>query len=98
MIFFFKATATTEISPYCHTLSRHDALPISDLCRDGLARAARFAAADAAMTAPAAYGLRHQRVGEIIVGGNGRRAVHEHLNLPAMATGDRKSTRLNSSH
>src|SRR3546814_2087362 len=26
--FFFNDTATTEIYPYCHTLSRHDALPI----------------------------------------------------------------------
>src|SRR3546814_14717605 len=26
--FFFKVTATTEIYTYCHTLSRHDALPI----------------------------------------------------------------------
>src|SRR3546814_20587072 len=28
MLFFFKATATTEIYTYGHTLSRHDALPI----------------------------------------------------------------------
>src|SRR3546814_7363953 len=27
--FFFNATASTEIYTYCHTLSRHDALPIS---------------------------------------------------------------------
>src|SRR3546814_4950348 len=27
--FFFNATATTEIYTYCHTLSLHDALPIS---------------------------------------------------------------------
>src|SRR3546814_1660985 len=26
--FFFKCTATTAIYTYCHTLSRHDALPI----------------------------------------------------------------------
>src|SRR3546814_13630669 len=29
MYFFFNDTATTEIYTYCHTLSRHDALPIS---------------------------------------------------------------------
>src|SRR3546814_21195406 len=29
MCFFFKDTATTEIYTYCHTLSLHDALPIS---------------------------------------------------------------------
>src|SRR3546814_2798472 len=29
-IFFFKATATTEIYPYLHTLPLHDALPIAE--------------------------------------------------------------------
>src|SRR3546814_17074140 len=29
MFFFFNVTATTEIYTYCHTLSLHDALPIS---------------------------------------------------------------------
>src|SRR3546814_6005302 len=29
MFFFFEYTATTEIYTYCHTLSLHDALPIS---------------------------------------------------------------------
>src|SRR3546814_12285629 len=29
LYFFFKDTATTEIYTYGHTLSRHDALPIS---------------------------------------------------------------------
>src|SRR3546814_6233794 len=28
MCFFFNDTATTEIYTYCHTLARHDALPI----------------------------------------------------------------------
>src|SRR3546814_537979 len=28
IIFFFNTTATTEIHTYCHTLTRHDALPI----------------------------------------------------------------------
>src|SRR3546814_13405220 len=31
--FFFNDTATTEIYTYGHTLSLHDALPISDQCR-----------------------------------------------------------------
>src|SRR3546814_18278552 len=30
-IFFFNDTATTEIYTYWHTLSHHDALPISDV-------------------------------------------------------------------
>src|SRR3546814_9039502 len=29
LLFFFNETATTEIYTYCHTLSLHDALPIS---------------------------------------------------------------------
>src|SRR3546814_14552575 len=29
LFFFFNDTATTEIYTYCHTLSLHDALPIS---------------------------------------------------------------------
>src|SRR3546814_18055485 len=29
LLFFFNNTATTEIYPYCHTLSLPDALPIS---------------------------------------------------------------------
>src|SRR3546814_128546 len=32
--FFFNDPATTEIYTYCHTLSRHDALPISRACRN----------------------------------------------------------------
>src|SRR3546814_14254430 len=31
--FFFNDTATTEIYTYCHTLSLHDALPISSIAR-----------------------------------------------------------------
>src|SRR3546814_9425744 len=41
--FFFNYTATTEIYTYLHTLSRHDALPIShfeDLALDQLRQAA----------------------------------------------------------
>src|SRR3546814_17334094 len=33
--FFFNDTATTEIYTYVHTLSLHDALPISYRCADG---------------------------------------------------------------
>src|SRR5207248_10524800 len=68
-LFFFNATATTEI----YTLSLHDALPIS--CRSLRLRtpAERSWAAGAA--------LRRLR-----------------FRLRAAASGDRKSTRLNSSH
>src|SRR3546814_19236317 len=31
IVFFFNYTATTEIYTYLHTLSRHDALPISSI-------------------------------------------------------------------
>src|SRR3546814_12961242 len=43
--FFFNDTAATEIYTYCHTLSLHDALPIS-----GLASGSTFTAASAWLT------------------------------------------------
>src|SRR3546814_11091721 len=39
--FFFNDTATTEIYTYGHTLSLHDALPISDPLRGGRLSLAR---------------------------------------------------------
>src|SRR3546814_14060231 len=38
ILFCFNDTATTEIYTYCHTLSLHDALPIS-WCRDAVSPA-----------------------------------------------------------
>src|SRR3712207_8830968 len=84
--FFFKDTATTEI----YTLSLHDALPIYagfDRKRDS--RRLRHVEPG------------HQHVvtpGEI---GRGGRVTHRRHDVPALAgeqLGDRKSTRLNSSH
>src|SRR2546430_17630855 len=82
LFFFFNDTATTEI----YTLSLHDALPISRL-RDEHARFARRGDVDVADVDRAAH-ERHQL-----------RQALEHLGRPRrLPVGDRKSTRLNSSH
>src|SRR3546814_14837622 len=81
--FFFNDTATTEIYTYCHTLSRHDALPI-------------WMTPTARGSAPPRSSRRGRRPGSggsRPLGGNrpgrgGRNPVGS----------DRKSTRLNSSH
>src|SRR5258705_6008983 len=84
LFFFFNDTATTEI----YTLSLHDALPISRLRRPRRGpRALRRVPRLARDRAPRAR-HRPQR-------GGGRDRRH----APALpAAGDRKSTRLNSSH
>src|SRR3546814_14039661 len=81
--FFFNDTATTEIYTYRHTLSLHDALPISDRrhpagARVGLLRRDPRRGGRPGGTAPP---LRARA----------RRPA-------ARGRGDRKSTRLNSSH
>src|SRR5437773_11609634 len=81
--FFFTNTATTEI----YTLSLHDALPISGGASpadpgDPARRDAGGADADQVRH-------RHRRLA---------RQDHDHLDGGAGAVGDRKSTRLNSSH
>src|SRR3546814_12386454 len=90
--FFFHDTATTEIYTYCHTLSLHDALPISSI------RAVM--AGSGGNRGQAQYHARATR------GGTGNRdaaAVQAGDRLgdrqpQATAGADRKSTRLNSSH
>src|SRR3712207_7113234 len=91
MDFFFNDTAATEI----YTLSLHDALPILALATIAcLARARRLVWAR--WDALAVLGF----VASVI---SGMRAVNGYFVLPALgltlsALGDRKSTRLNSSH
>src|SRR3712207_6871458 len=82
MFFFFNDTATTEI----YTLSLHDALPIF---RGGLARPPRLG--------------RRLQPGRHLLGGDccGRTppgAARDPAHPAAALAGDRKSTRLNSSH
>src|SRR5258705_11343848 len=85
--FFFNDTATTEI----YTLSLHDALPISARGAPGRADRAGVRAERCDVSLPAA-----QRRDE--------RPFRERATAPARrrrrrrAAGDRKSTRLNSSH
>src|SRR2546422_2569413 len=86
MVFFFNDTATTEI----YTLSLHDALPISDADMAALGLERRHVAVGPRQQTreprPARRGLRR------IIGDDEQRAQVDH------AVGDRKSTRLNSSH
>src|SRR3712207_9370653 len=87
--FFFNDTATTEI----YTLSLHDALPISALRLTGLHSHIGSQIFDTAGFEAAAHrvvgllGQVHQATGELLA----------ELNLGG-GFGDRKSTRLNSSH
>src|SRR3712207_7843382 len=80
--FFFNDTATTEI----YTLSLHDALPISATQLPAAGRQGRFAP-QPALPAAARGAVEHH-------------ADHCPAVSPAQAApaGDRKSTRLNSSH
>src|SRR3546814_13391782 len=60
LLFFFNDTATTEIYPYLHTLSLHDALPISALASTTLpALAISFPWASNTTHSPAAFRRRN---------------------------------------
>src|SRR3712207_7760254 len=87
MFFFFNDTATTEI----YTLSLHDALPISERAQ-GLPRADPAVARRAARVPDRGRraGLRGRR--------DAVRAGPRGDHRPRRPPGDRKSTRLNSSH
>src|SRR3546814_12293378 len=73
--FFFNDTATTEIYTYSHTLSLHDALPIS------IGRSMTRAGAQQRWITREAWGFYTKSKLSIVT-----------------VYGDRKSTRLNSSH
>src|SRR3712207_8260582 len=81
---FFNDTATTEI----YTLSLHDALPISHINRRGF-----FDALELATVPPMV-----SHTGVIGVHAHWRNIDDEQLRAVADKGGDRKSTRLNSSH
>src|SRR3712207_7505070 len=86
--FFFNDTATTEI----YTLSLHDALPISD--RRGRRRAVR-------RPEPGPPRKRRQGTARRTAGHPGkddRRPPRRQPDAAQVRAGDRKSTRLNSSH
>src|SRR3546814_19267271 len=86
--FVFHDTATTVIFTYCHTLSLHDALPIS---RDGVSENA------ALLVLKLRRPLGHERRHAFFLVLRRKRCV-EYPALETHAFGDRKSTRLNSSH
>src|SRR3546814_14733910 len=97
LFFFFNDTATTEIYTYGHTLSLHDALPISRSLSvvewssmvtgffTGETGGSRTPEHIAAVTVARHAALAMMRLSRVTA-------------LSALAAGDRKSTRLNSSH
>src|SRR3712207_7965095 len=88
--FFFNDTATTEI----YTLSLHDALPISPAAATGQPRGAQVDISGSDGTAALSYlhaVFQATRPAGVPVL-RGRQAAYP------FASGDRKSTRLNSSH
>src|SRR3546814_14326866 len=98
---FFNDTATTEIYTYGHTLSLHDALPISakeprshvvyELI--GTEGVIRYNREDQIFELRNSVGTRHMNWQEE----KNFEGMYAEF-VQALATGDRKSTRLNSSH
>src|SRR3712207_8004229 len=93
MFFFFNDTATTEI----YTLSLHDALPISaEDSKQPLPTTARRLSVGGPGPGPrecTRHGLRRRAGTARLPPGPGETGRH-----PDLLPGDRKSTRLNSSH
>src|SRR3546814_14671109 len=98
IVFFCNDTATTEIYTYLHTLSLHDALPIFRLPEEHRRRDwtgwRRTGAAD---REPGGRFARTTRGGRR-EGSTGRSRRNAPEPESTMRAGDRKSTRLNSSH
>src|SRR3546814_18232946 len=100
IFFFFNDTATTEIYTYGHTLSLHDAIPILVEALEGREQGAAYAAC--------AHNAHHGGVAQVgvhLIGGKANKAgkdLGQHGKNDDVgkrcAGGDRKSTRLNSSH
>src|SRR3712207_7333901 len=87
-MFFFNDTATTEI----YTLSLHDALPISGRLREPRPRAARRRRWG--RHGEGAWVRERTSAPEVAQ----QRTARSGGSCPTRWTGDRKSTRLNSSH
>src|SRR3546814_11812628 len=94
--FCFKERVTTDIYTYGHTLSPHDALPIFPVRRIEAHHHGVSALAVEDLRDRAALQCRFEHLidrGDLKAVGGGAAAVHLDDDL-----GDRKSTRLNSSH
>src|SRR3546814_19872993 len=108
LICFFKDTATTENYTYGHTLSLHDALPISRIptaCRRLVLTAiaikrALLSVSDKTGIVDLGKALAGKGVELVSTGGTAKALRDAGLTVRDIAdlTGDRKSTRLNSSH
>src|SRR3546814_10979954 len=111
--FFFKVTPTTDIYPYGHTLSLHDALPIcsprpsSNPNKEERHELLSFHAAPSRRSAtaePHHHGAddahaRRRRARPRRTGRDALRAARERRPVDRRGdAADRKSTRLNSSH
>src|SRR3546814_12899343 len=110
VFFFCNDTATTEIYTYCHTLSLHDALPISSDQYDVMTRMAHDLGIVGCFPrdVPGPMGGQDRVEMEGLRGLDAGQAVAVH-DFPGAGRfvpdegigdgqGDRKSTRLNSSH
>src|SRR3546814_13627825 len=91
--FFFNVTATTEIYTYGHTLSQHDALPICLYGDSVYVVGSGSPDEDGALTVE----RRFVRTGDTR---QDRVAITDGVRVGEriVTSGDRKSTRLNSSH
>src|SRR3546814_14938125 len=102
MFFFFTYAATPEISTHVHTLSPHDALPISG--QGGIRARDPVGPIAVVVVHPAAGGILAHDVADsrrtIAIGLiDGREEVRSRVGRRIRSTvRDRKSTRLNSSH
>src|SRR3546814_16564218 len=91
--FFFKYTATTEIDTYCHTLSLHDARPISRRrTMSGTGNRTLSAMSDTP------DGLEANARMDFVLAHDNRLRAEALDDGANMRAEDRKSTRLNSSH
>src|SRR3546814_14348470 len=97
-IFFFTATAPTEIYTYLHTLSLHDALPICAIVPAGLDFAVDTSGVVPVIKAGLAALGSHGAIG--LVGVPSKADAAPNIRITALMTPgqDRKSKRLNSSH
>src|SRR3546814_17140742 len=103
LLFFVNDTATTEIDTYWHTLSLHDALPIWAARARGVHQLVRAVSGEPARRRADARadddaGDRDRQPQRDQIGAAVDPRCRARCRRQPCASGDRKSTRLNSSH